>query len=121
MQKAASKGANNRLSAHKPASSLLLRITNLLLSCMQIGNDNFYEVLSKIRGPEAVAEWRQLQEVMRPLAKAAVLMPPVAFRWGQCSCLGSMQQHSVVRVSFSVTPSYSSSLMCAPLGCCMQV
>jgi hypothetical protein len=55
-----------------------------LLRCMQIGNDNFYEVLSKIRGPDAVAEWRQLQEVMRPLAKAAVLMPPVAFRWGQC-------------------------------------
>lgn len=47
---------------------------------VQIGNDNFYEVLSKIRGPEAVAEWRRLQEVMRPLAKAAVLMPPVAFR-----------------------------------------
>lgn len=48
--------------------------------CLQIGNDNFYDVLSKIRGPEAVAEWRRLQEVMRPLAKAAVLMPPVAFR-----------------------------------------
>jgi hypothetical protein len=51
----------------------------------QIGNDNFYEVLEKIRGPEAVAEWSKLQEVMRPLAKAAVLMPPVAFRWGRDS------------------------------------
>lgn len=47
----------------------------------RIGNDNFYEVLEKIRGPSAVAEWRRLQEVMRPLAKAAVLMPPVAFRY----------------------------------------
>jgi hypothetical protein len=52
----------------------------VLLKRAQIGNDNFYEVLEKIRGASAVAEWRQLQEVMRPLAKAAVLMPPVAFR-----------------------------------------
>eukprot|EP00775_Hariotina_reticulata_P008994 gene8994-9167_t len=47
----------------------------------RIGNDNFYEVLSKIRGPEAVAEWKRLQDVMRPLAKAAVLLPPVAIRY----------------------------------------
>jgi hypothetical protein len=49
---------------------------------MQIGNDNFLDVLSQIRGPgsPAIAEWRRLQEVMRPLAKAAVLLPPVAFR-----------------------------------------
>ncbi|GLC40753.1 hypothetical protein PLESTB_000026100 [Pleodorina starrii] len=47
----------------------------------RIGNDNFYEVLKQIRGPEAVAEWARLQEVMRPLAKAAALMPPAAFRY----------------------------------------
>ncbi|WIA14506.1 hypothetical protein OEZ85_003026 [Tetradesmus obliquus] len=49
----------------------------------RIGNDNFLDVLSQIRGPgsPAIAEWRRLQEVMRPLAKAAVLLPPVAFRW----------------------------------------
>ena len=47
---------------------------------VQIGNDNFNEVLAKIRGPEAIAEWQRLQDAMRPLAKAAVLMPPVAFR-----------------------------------------
>ncbi|GIL52581.1 hypothetical protein Vafri_8402 [Volvox africanus] len=47
----------------------------------RIGNDNFYEVLNKIRGPEAVAEWARLQEAMRPLAKAAALMPPTAFRY----------------------------------------
>ncbi|EFJ39448.1 hypothetical protein VOLCADRAFT_84931 [Volvox carteri f. nagariensis] len=47
----------------------------------RIGNDNFYEVLKQIRGPEAVAEWSRLQEAMRPLAKAAALMPPAAFRY----------------------------------------
>jgi hypothetical protein len=49
----------------------------------QIGNDNFLDVLSQIRGPgsPAIAEWRRLQEVMKPLAKAAVLLPPMAFRW----------------------------------------
>lgn len=49
----------------------------------RIGNDNFLDVLSQIRGPgsPAIAEWRRLQEVMRPLAKAAVLLPPVAFRY----------------------------------------
>lgn len=47
----------------------------------RIGNDNFNEVLAKIRGPEAIAEWKRLQEVMRPLAKAAAMMPPAAFRY----------------------------------------
>ncbi|GFR48781.1 hypothetical protein Agub_g10729, partial [Astrephomene gubernaculifera] len=47
----------------------------------RIGNDNFSEVLSKIRGPAAVAEWTRLQQVMRPLARAAALMPPAAFRY----------------------------------------
>ncbi|KAF6250576.1 hypothetical protein COO60DRAFT_1705674 [Scenedesmus sp. NREL 46B-D3] len=49
----------------------------------RIGNDNFLDVLSQIRGAgsPAMAEWRRLQEVMRPLAKAAVLLPPVAFRY----------------------------------------
>ncbi|KAF6265696.1 hypothetical protein COO60DRAFT_868698 [Scenedesmus sp. NREL 46B-D3] len=49
----------------------------------RIGNDNFLGVLSQIRGAgsPAMAEWRRLQEVMRPLAKAAVLLPPVAFRY----------------------------------------
>jgi hypothetical protein len=56
----------------------------------QIGNDNFNEVLAKIRGPSAVAEWGRLQDAMRPLAKAAVLMPPIAFRRVLCCvCLWS--------------------------------
>jgi hypothetical protein len=69
------------------------------LPYIQIGNDNFYEVLSKIRGPEAVAEWRQLQEVMRPLAKAAVLMPPVAFRWGRYYCVCGDVGREVIRLT----------------------
>lgn len=47
---------------------------------LQIGNDNFCEVLAQLRGPEAVAEWKQLQVDMRPLAQASALMPPAAFR-----------------------------------------
>jgi hypothetical protein len=46
----------------------------------QIGNDNFCELLAQIRGPEAVAEWQQLQRDMRPLAQASALMPPAALR-----------------------------------------
>jgi hypothetical protein len=52
----------------------------LLAHCLQIGNDNFCEVLAQLRGPEAVAEWKQLQVDMRPLAQASALMPPAAFR-----------------------------------------
>ncbi len=29
--------------------------------CVQIGNENFLEVVSKIRGPQAVQEWKDLQ------------------------------------------------------------
>lgn len=84
--------------------------------CLQVGAEQFCEVLREVRGPEAVAEWRHLQvrgacwwdqhsppacllasslfphpthtthnsvlpqEYMRPLAKAATALPPVAFR-----------------------------------------
>lgn len=53
----------------------------MLLLSLQIGNDNFCDVLAKVRGPEAIAEWKRLQEQMRPLARAAALLPPVAFRY----------------------------------------
>ena len=51
----------------------------------QVGNDNFTEVLAKIRGPNspAIAEWAALQEHMRPLAKAASMIPPAALRFGE--------------------------------------
>ncbi len=46
-----------------------------------VGADQFCEILSKFRGNQAVAEWRQLQRVMEPLANAAVAMPPAALRY----------------------------------------
>jgi hypothetical protein len=62
---------------------LLIRTHDLLpLAALQIGNDNFPVVLRQVGGPNAIQEWQRLQEVMRPLAKAAALMPPMAFRWG---------------------------------------
>ena len=46
----------------------------------EIGNDQFEGVIRQISGDAAVAEWRHLQEVMRPLAKAATTLPPAAIR-----------------------------------------
>ncbi len=49
-----------------------------------VGVDQFCEVLQDLRGPQAVAEWRELQRVMKPLASAAVALPTAAVRfdWG---------------------------------------
>lgn len=49
-----------------------------------VGADQFCEVLQNLRGPQAVAEWRELQRVMQPLASAAVALPTAAVRfdWG---------------------------------------
>ncbi|KIY99783.1 hypothetical protein MNEG_8176 [Monoraphidium neglectum] len=48
----------------------------------RIGNDNFFQVLDDMgKGPAAKADWARLQAVMKPLAKAATLLPPVAFRY----------------------------------------
>jgi phytoene dehydrogenase-like protein len=49
-----------------------------------VGADQFCQVLSQLRGASAVAEWRNLQRVMAPLARAATAMPPAAVRfdWG---------------------------------------
>ncbi len=46
-----------------------------------VGADQFCEVLKRMRGDEAVAEWRSLQRVMEPLAKAAIAIPPAALRF----------------------------------------
>ncbi|HIK06459.1 MAG TPA: NAD(P)/FAD-dependent oxidoreductase [Trichormus sp. M33_DOE_039] len=45
-----------------------------------VGGDQFCEVLVKLRGEDAVKEWRQLQRVMTPLAQAAIALPPAALR-----------------------------------------
>ncbi len=45
-----------------------------------VGADQFCEILAKLRGDRAVAEWRELQRVMAPYAKAATALPPTALR-----------------------------------------
>lgn len=49
-----------------------------------VGADQFCEVLQRLRGDAAIAEWRNLQKVMKPLAAAAVALPTAAVRfdWG---------------------------------------
>jgi phytoene dehydrogenase-like protein len=47
----------------------------------QVGADQFCGVLEKLRGAEAVAQWRRLQQVMEPLGTAATALPPSALRF----------------------------------------
>lgn len=47
----------------------------------QVGADQFCDVLARLRGPEAIAEWRQLQTLMRPYGEAATALPPAALRF----------------------------------------
>ena len=53
----------------------------------QVGGDQFCDVLERLRGPQAVQEWRELQRVMGPLGKAAIALPPAAVRFD----LGALQ------------------------------
>lgn len=46
-----------------------------------VGVDQFCEVLQELRGSKAVAEWRELQRIMKPLASAAVALPTAAIRF----------------------------------------
>jgi len=46
-----------------------------------VGADQFCEVLARLRGEQAVAEWRNLQQIMQPLQAASVALPPAALRW----------------------------------------
>ncbi|MBF2028111.1 MAG: NAD(P)/FAD-dependent oxidoreductase [Oscillatoriales cyanobacterium C42_A2020_001] len=45
-----------------------------------VGADQFCQVLERFRSETAVAEWRKLQQVMEPYAKAAIALPPAALR-----------------------------------------
>lgn len=49
-----------------------------------VGADQFCEVLRRLRGESAVAEWQRLQKYMEPLEEAAIALPPAALRadWG---------------------------------------
>lgn len=58
--------------------SLFTADTALLL--VQVGNDQFYEVLDKVSGQKGKDDWAKLQKLMRPLAKAATAVPPIAIR-----------------------------------------
>lgn len=46
-----------------------------------VGANQFCDVLTKFRGNQAVAEWRELQRVLEPLASAAIALPPAALRF----------------------------------------
>ncbi len=46
-----------------------------------VGAQQFCEVLLRLRGESAVTEWRELQRVMEPLAKAAIAIPSAALRF----------------------------------------
>ncbi|MBX2863676.1 MAG: NAD(P)/FAD-dependent oxidoreductase [Leptolyngbyaceae cyanobacterium MAG.088] len=52
-----------------------------------VGADQFCEVLQTLRGAMAVKEWHQLQQIMAPLGKAAIALPPAAMRFD----LGAMR------------------------------
>ncbi|MEM6351781.1 MAG: NAD(P)/FAD-dependent oxidoreductase [Cyanobacteria bacterium P01_D01_bin.14] len=56
----------------------------------RVGGDQFCEVLDQLRGPQAVQEWRALQQVMGPLGEAAIALPPAAVRfdWGALQTVG---------------------------------
>ncbi|MFK8183073.1 MAG: phytoene desaturase family protein [Phormidesmis sp.] len=66
-----------------------------------VGADQFCDVLQRLRGDEAVREWRELQRVMKPLASAAVALPTasVRFDWGALRTAGgfapSLLKHSL--------------------------
>jgi carotene isomerase len=47
----------------------------------QVGADQFCEILQQLRGEKAVSEWRKLQEIMKPLGKSAIALPPAALRY----------------------------------------
>lgn len=50
----------------------------------QVGAEQFCAVLANLRGEPAIAEWRQLQTLMRPYGQAATALPTAALRfdWG---------------------------------------
>mmetsp|Transcript_40031 Transcript_40031/g.128040 ORF Transcript_40031/g.128040 Transcript_40031/m.128040 type:complete len:467 (-) Transcript_40031:87-1487(-) len=46
----------------------------------EVGNDQFLEVLDKYVDKEAVQQWKDLKELMKPLAGAATIIPSAAIR-----------------------------------------
>lgn len=52
-----------------------------------VGAEQFCQVLDHLRGPQAVQEWQNLQQIMQPLGAAAIALPPAALRFD----LGAVQ------------------------------
>ncbi|NEP61495.1 MAG: NAD(P)/FAD-dependent oxidoreductase [Symploca sp. SIO2G7] len=52
-----------------------------------VGAHQFCDVLETLRGSAAVKEWQHLQQIMHPLGKAAIALPPAAMRFD----LGALQ------------------------------
>ena len=55
-----------------------------------MGAEHFSEVLGRIRGETAVAEWRRLQEIMKPLSSTTMALSPATVRldWGAMLTVG---------------------------------
>ena len=55
-----------------------------------VGAEQFIEVLRRLRGEGAIAQWQELQRVMEPLKSAAIAVPPAAMRfdWGAALTVG---------------------------------
>lgn len=51
---------------------------------MAVGSEPFCQELARLRGNQAVAEWRELQRIMQPFARATYALPTAAVRldWG---------------------------------------
>ncbi|MGK7939702.1 MAG: phytoene desaturase family protein [Crocosphaera sp.] len=46
-----------------------------------VGADQFCDVLRQLRGEKAVTQWRNLQQLMEPLGRSVVAIPPASFRF----------------------------------------
>jgi len=46
-----------------------------------VGAEQFCQILTMLPNQEAAAEWRKLQQVMAPLSRAAIAIPPAALRF----------------------------------------
>ena len=57
---------------------------------VKVGAEHFSEVLGRIRGETAVAEWRRLQEIMKPLSSTTMALSPATVRldWGAMLTVG---------------------------------
>lgn len=47
----------------------------------QVGAEQFCDVLARLQGADAIAQWRQLQTLMKPYGEAAIALPPAAVRF----------------------------------------